>query len=55
MNQTVVHANFSAIHQAPRLDAEILREVIVETIEAFGSQEFALSLTEVPQETLLAA
>jgi hypothetical protein len=55
MNQTVVYADFSAINQAPALDGEILREVVVETIDCFGQVQFAHSLTEIPQEALRAA
>jgi len=55
MNQTILHVDFSALYQAPLLDAQILREVLFETICIFGTSDFALSLVEIPEKTLLAA
>lgn len=55
MKQNIVYAEFSAVNQAPALDAEILRMTVLETIDRFGQSQFANSLVETSRELLLAA
>lgn len=55
MNGSILHVDFSAAHQAPVLDVEILREEVVKTIQNFGQVEFAQTLVERSETQLLAA